>query len=283
MGGKIGIDATAKGPGEGYERGWPDKIEMRRMRSLVNRRWAESGGRAAGLGVHWPRPRLESPRITDQEERVADQDGTNRGQFLTLSTVGLGAMIGGVIGVPATAYILAPVTKEVSFDPVLLGEIDQLRPRRRASIPPPPPTSRTPSSPRPARGLAYVHFTGKTGTAWNAQDAMFIVFSNRCMHLGCPIAAVPSVGFQCPCHGGAYNTTGARTAGPPIRPLDRFQWEIRKDTELWITQRWSTDFNSDGQIHYYQVKSPGQPVTLPELGDDRRQYPVPARDLQVPK
>ena len=109
-----------------------------------------------------------------------------------------------------------------------------------------------------------MHYTGKSGTTWDAEDAMFIVFSNRCMHLGCPVAAVPSVGFQCPCHGGAYNTKGARTAGPPIRPLDRFQWKIEKDKELWITQRWSVDFNSDGQIHYYEVKSPGQPVTLPD-------------------
>ncbi len=196
---------------------------------------------------------------------MAEPEGTNRGQFLTLSTIGLGAMIGGVIGVPATAYILAPVTKEISFDPVLLGEIDQFTQEKGFD-----PTAATyiedTKQPATSPGLAYVHFTGKTGTTWNAQDAMFIVFSNRCMHLGCPIAAVPSVGFQCPCHGGAYNTTGARTAGPPIRPLDRFQWEIRNNTELWITQRWSTDFNSDGQIHYYQVKSPGQPVTLPELG-----------------
>jgi len=28
FGGKIGIDATAKGPGEGYERGWPDVARM---------------------------------------------------------------------------------------------------------------------------------------------------------------------------------------------------------------------------------------------------------------
>ena len=49
---------------------------------------------------------------------------TTRGGFLTLSSVGLGAMIGGVIGVPATAYILAPVTKEVAFEPVFLGKVD---------------------------------------------------------------------------------------------------------------------------------------------------------------
>ena len=45
-----------------------------------------------------------------------------RGEFLTLSTVGIGAMIGGIIGVPATAYLLAPVTKEADVRAGVLGQ-----------------------------------------------------------------------------------------------------------------------------------------------------------------
>jgi Rieske Fe-S protein len=193
---------------------------------------------------------------------VADHDGTTRGQFLSLSTVGLGAMIGGVIGVPATAYLLAPVTEEIDFRPVFLGKLTDF-PSEGGQF---KPTAATyvedPKNPFTSAGLAWVHNTGKKGTTWNAADAMFIVFSNRCMHLGCPVAATLS-GFACPCHGGQYNTQGQRIAGPPIRPLDRFQWQIRKSSELWITQRWSTDFDSSGNIHYYEVKMPGQPVTVP--------------------
>ena len=70
-------------------------------------------------------------------------------------------------------------------------------------------------------------------------------------------------GFQCPCHGGAYNKDGQRIAGPPIRPLDRFQWEIKNTDELWITQRWSVDFNGNGKVLYFPVKMPGQPVAPP--------------------
>jgi hypothetical protein len=107
-----------------------------------------------------------------------------------------------------------------------------------------------------------VHSTGKSNTDWLASDAMFVVFSNRCMHLGCPVQST-SQGFQCPCHGGAYNTVGQRIAGPPIRPLDRFQWEIKNADELWITQRWSVDLNGDGKVLYFPVKMPGQPVAPP--------------------
>jgi 4-hydroxy-3-polyprenylbenzoate decarboxylase len=43
LGGKIGIDATAKGPLEGT-REWPPEIEMStEVRELVDRRWSEYG------------------------------------------------------------------------------------------------------------------------------------------------------------------------------------------------------------------------------------------------
>jgi len=188
---------------------------------------------------------------------VAD---ATRGEFLSLTTVGLGAMIGGVIGVPATAYLLAPVTKEATFEPVFLGKLDAFTSESGFK-----PTAATyvedPLQPATSSGLAFVHYTGKKNADWHAEDAMFVVFSNRCMHLGCPIAAT-SLGFACPCHGGQYDTNGARTAGPPIRSLDRFQWEIRNNSELWITQRWSTDIYGD-EVHFYPVKMPGQPTHTP--------------------
>ena len=62
----------------------------------------------------------------------------------------------------------------------------------------------------------------------------------------------------------AHTTRSASgSPGPPIRPLDRFQWEIKNTDELWITQRWSVDFNGDGKVLYFPVKMPGQPVAPP--------------------
>jgi Rieske Fe-S protein len=173
-------------------------------------------------------------------------------------------MIGGVIGVPATAYLLEPVTKEATFQPVFLGKLSAF-PSEAGDPNKFKPTPATyiedPSNAATSPGLAFVHNTGKSSTDWHSEDAMFIVFSNRCMHLGCPIAANSS-GFACPCHGGQYDTNGQRTAGPPIRPLDRFQWEIQNGDELWITQRWSTDIYNN-EVHFYPVKMPGQPTHTP--------------------
>jgi len=192
----------------------------------------------------------------------APSSAVTRSQFLTLSSVGLGAAIGAVIGVPAVAYVLAPVTEESTFEPVYLGTTDsfpaapqgQFKPIAAQYI-------ETKAEPATSAGLAWVVNTGKTDTDWLSTDAQFIVFSNRCMHLGCPVLGT-GVGFQCPCHGGAYDTEGKRIAGPPIRPLDRFQWEIKNSNELWITQRWSVDF-VNGKLTYYPVKMPGQPVHTP--------------------
>jgi 4-hydroxy-3-polyprenylbenzoate decarboxylase len=52
-GGKLGIDATAKGPAEGYTRGWPEQIRMSDdVLERVTSRWAEYGiGPAGGPGA----------------------------------------------------------------------------------------------------------------------------------------------------------------------------------------------------------------------------------------
>ncbi len=55
-GGKIGIDATAKWPEEGYTRGWPDVAEMSaEVRDLVTRRWPEYGINVTKTDTRGPR------------------------------------------------------------------------------------------------------------------------------------------------------------------------------------------------------------------------------------
>jgi Rieske Fe-S protein len=214
----------------------------------------------------------------------APDSAVTRGQFLTLSSVGLGAMIGAVIGVPATAYVLAPVTDEITFKPVTLGPTSDFTSEQGFQ-----PTGATyvedPAEADTSAGLAWVHYTGKDNTDWLASDAMFVVFSNRCMHLGCPVLAT-SIGFGCPCHGGQYDTRGVRTAGPPIRPLDRFEWKVDEKQNLVLMNRWSVDY-IDGKLTYFPVKMPGQPVNIPgPLSDhtaDILYAPVTYKHGDVPK
>ena len=190
-------------------------------------------------------------------------DGTTRGQFLSLSTVGIGAAIGGVIGVPATAYILAPVTNEAEFQPVFLGKVDQFTSEQGFD-----PTAATyvedPQNPSTSPGLRLgsQHREVESRLAGGRRHVHRVLEPVHAPGMPGRSCAGP-IGFACPCHGGQYDEQGQRIAGPPIRPLDRFQWEIKNSDELWITQRWSVDFNGDGKVLYFPVKMPGQPVAPP--------------------
>ena len=130
-----------------------------------------------------------------------------------------------------------------------------------------------------SRRTAYVRNNGfKDG------QPSFTILSNRCVHLGCPVQVNglsledqkqlvsvedgPSVeltptqaasGFGCPCHGGQYDTEGNRTAGPPVRALDRYRFAIR-DGRLVLTEPYSVGevdgTGADAVIHAYDWVNP---------------------------
>jgi quinol---cytochrome c reductase iron-sulfur subunit, bacillus type len=76
-----------------------------------------------------------------------------------------------------------------------------------------------------------------------------------------PILAVS--GFSCPCHGGAYDTEGNRTAGPPVKALDRFEYSIAKG-RLILGHNYSVSHvdgtGAQATIHKYKLYGPGQHI-----------------------
>jgi hypothetical protein len=64
-------------------------------------------------------------------------------------------------------------------------------------------------------------------------------------------------GFACPCHGGQYDSEGRRTAGPPVRPLNRYENFVDSKGHLILGKLYAVDKN----LHPHQLKGPGQPVT----------------------
>src|ERR1043166_416792 len=68
FGGKLGIDATAKGPDEGT-RPWPEEIEMsEEIRTLVDRRWEEYGF-TAETGQNGARNRFRTLNLSRAKRR----------------------------------------------------------------------------------------------------------------------------------------------------------------------------------------------------------------------
>lgn len=55
----------------------------------------------------------------------------------------------------------------------------------------------------------------------------FVVLSTVCTHLGCGVHwKGDREEFFCPCHGGVFDKEGQRIAGPPRRPLKRYQTRV---------------------------------------------------------
>jgi Rieske Fe-S protein len=56
-------------------------------------------------------------------------------------------------------------------------------------------------------------------------------FDAVCTHEGCPLGWNPDQRLiRCPCHGGAYDTTGKVVDGPPPAPLRRLEAEVGAGT-----------------------------------------------------
>lgn len=60
------------------------------------------------------------------------------------------------------------------------------------------------------------------------------VLSATCSHLGCTVAWDEEAGeFRCPCHGGRFSPEGSVLGGPPPKPLERLESEIRGG-DVWL-------------------------------------------------
>ncbi|MCW2924312.1 MAG: Rieske (2Fe-2S) iron-sulfur domain protein [Thermoleophilia bacterium] len=188
---------------------------------------------------------------------VADKEMT-RGQFLTAATVGVGGLMGALIAVPVAGMALAPVFGGDDFQAVLLGKVEEFKEGTFTKVVLQPHADAPDAYVR--KKVAFVRKNKDTGDdafALRGQED-FSVISNTCMHLGCPVQA-SNAGFVCPCHGGAYDKDGKRQAGPPVRPLDRYLWEVR-GSELWATAIYSLNNKGERKKH----RSPGQHTSGPE-------------------
>ena len=161
-----------------------------------------------------------------------------RARFLEASTLGLGALIGGIITVPALGFMVGPPFLKQGQKDQDLGPLTDF-PEGKYIV-----TTYTAdvTQGKVSRRTAFVRYNGQVSGL-----PSFSIISNHCAHLGCPVqpngpldpsgrkvngdvVLVPTIsiaGFGCPCHGGQYDTEGNRTAGPPVRSLDRYAFSIR--------------------------------------------------------
>jgi len=143
-----------------------------------------------------------------------------RRAFLKFLIVALNALIGVLLAVPGLGYILTPILRKTEQDWIRVGRVSDLsRGSFRKTV------------------FRYVSAAGytrqeKRAFVWMRQEDSgdITAFSPKCTHMGCNVAWNPeSRLFECPCHGGRYDEQGRVVAGPPPRPLDRYQVRVEND------------------------------------------------------
>jgi menaquinol-cytochrome c reductase iron-sulfur subunit len=202
-----------------------------------------------------------------------------RSVFLEGATLGLGAVIGGVVTVPVVGFMVAPAFVKQHPKSVDLGPLADF-PEGQFVV---ATFVRDPSQGEVSRRTAYIRNNGIADG-----KPSFTIISNRCAHLGCPvqpngplfdnkkkvektakgeevtiIPTIPAGGFGCPCHGGQYDQEGNRTAGPPVRALDRYEFEIRNGRLVLLGTYSVAHVEGTGaaaKIRRYTLSGPGQPV-----------------------
>jgi Rieske Fe-S protein len=201
-----------------------------------------------------------------------------RSVFLENATLGLGTVIGGIVTVLVVGFAIAPVFQRQHHEEVDLGPITNFKEGEFVIAT----FLLNPSVGEITRRTAYIRNNGVV----NGKPS-FTILSNRCAHLGCPVQpngplfpkrkveqkteagevsltpTLPAGGFGCPCHGGQYDTEGNRTAGPPVRALDRYAFSVRNG-HLYVGKPFSVSHvegaGANARITKWTYAFPGEHV-----------------------
>jgi Rieske Fe-S protein len=233
-----------------------------------------------------PEERASAPAL-QADVTVPDEPPAERyprSKFLEIGTLGLGGVIGGLVTVPALGFMVAPAFLNQGTKDHDIGPLTDF-PQGKYVI---ATWMSDKSQGEVSRRTAFVRYNGEL----NNQPS-FTIISNHCAHLGCPVqpngpldnkntkeladvTLIPTVsiaGFGCPCHGGQYDTEGNRTAGPPVRALDRYSFSIRNG-HVFVGKPFSVSSvdgtGANAKIHKWTLSFPGEHVN----GIESWLYPI---------
>jgi Rieske Fe-S protein len=256
--------------------------------------WARDAMRAGRTPAVEPKAGQERlAAAVDGEPEEEEVERYPRNKFLELSTLALGGVITGIVALPVLGFAVLPAFTSEEPSSVDLGPTDNFPEGDWIETT----FVLDPSVGEVSRRTAFVRYNGLF------QDLpSYTLISNRCVHLGCPVQAsglrdenqkklvrtprapvsqtpILPAGFSCPCHGGAYDTEGNRTAGPPVRALDRYKYSII-DGRLHLIETYSVaEVDGEGaqaKIHAYGRQGPGEHVD----GLEGWLYPLQPQDLE---
>ena len=156
---------------------------------------------------------------------MSEETEVSRRNFLSVATWSIAGFIGAAMAVPAIAYIIGPALRRTDTQNwIRLGSASKVE-------------LNTPT-------LFKTTVERQTGWIVNEEELSFyvltengrdyIAMSNICTHLGCRVRWITEdEDFFCPCHNGVFDKEGKVVAGPPPRPLDRYEVKV-EDDQLYV-------------------------------------------------
>lgn len=141
----------------------------------------------------------------------------SRRDFMKGTIFAIGGLIGAAVGIPAIEYIVGPALRKNVQNWIQLGAISKVELNSptlfKASI---------------QNQTGWIVSEEEISVYVLTEDGQtFTAMSNVCTHLGCRVRWIPNEGqFACPCHNGVFGKDGSVVAGPPPRPLDRYETKV---------------------------------------------------------
>lgn len=116
---------------------------------------------------------------------------------------------------PVLRYLAPPKTSDLGSDAVVAGKVGELK----------------------LNSGRIFRFGSHPGLLIRTADGAYRALSATCTHLSCTVQYRDDLGeVWCACHNGKYNLDGRNISGPPPRPLEAFEVQVRGD-EIFVRRR----------------------------------------------
>lgn len=116
---------------------------------------------------------------------------------------------------PVLRYLVPPKASDLGSDSVIAGRVGELKPNS---------------------GKIF-RFGSRPGILVRTASGEYRAMSATCTHLSCTVQYRDDMQHVwCACHNGHYDLNGRNIAGPPPRPLELFEVQVRGD-EIFVRRR----------------------------------------------
>ena len=116
---------------------------------------------------------------------------------------------------PVLRYLVPPESSDLGGDSVVAGRVGELK----------------------ANSGKIFRFGSRPGLLIRTADGEYRAMSATCTHLSCTVQYRDDLReVWCACHNGKYNLNGRNISGPPPRPLEAFDVQVRGE-EIFVRRR----------------------------------------------